>query len=292
MKTKMIGVPIVVAAAAAAFAQPPTLPPGEVDRLVSRIALYPDPLLAQVLAAATFSDEIPDAARWADQHHYLTGDTLAAAINGDQLPWDPSVQALLPFPNVLDMMASDMGWTQSLGNAFLAQQQDVMDAVQRQRRLARDYGYLRTNATVVVTGGGPWIEINPVNPAFIVVPAYDPLVVFAPPRPGFRVAAAINFGFGFTIGAAFRPWGWGANHFVWNTHTVVVNNATWNRRWANRTTYVHPYTPQRYNAPQRVETHQLIERSQHEREAARAGRAPEREEHGGGRRPEERGGRR
>jgi hypothetical protein len=98
------------------------LPPGELDRLVSRIALYPDPLLAQVLAAATFPDAIPDAARWADQHHYLTGDALAAAINGDRLPWDPSVQALLPFPNVLDMMASDMGWTQSLGNAFLAQQ--------------------------------------------------------------------------------------------------------------------------------------------------------------------------
>src|SRR5271170_532812 len=115
----------------AAQAPPPSYPPAELDRLVSRIALYPDPLIAQILAAATFSDQIPEAARWADQHHYLTGDALARAISDDHLPWDPSVQAMLPFPSVLDMMASDMGWTQELGNAFLAQQPDVMDAVQR-----------------------------------------------------------------------------------------------------------------------------------------------------------------
>ena len=98
------------------FAQaPPSYPPQELERLVSRIALYPDPLLAQTLAAATFSDQIPDAARWADEHHYLTGDALAAAIQGDQLPWDPSVQALLPFPSVLAMMASEMTWNRRAG---------------------------------------------------------------------------------------------------------------------------------------------------------------------------------
>src|SRR3984957_7270406 len=149
----------------------------ELDKLVSRIALYPDPLLAQVLAAATFPDEIPDAARWADEHHYLRGDELARAISEDHLPWDPSVQALLPFPSVLDTMASDMNWTGDLGNAFLAQRQDVMDAVQRMRKKARDYGYLRSNAQVVV-GGGPYISINPVDPGYIVVPYYDPGVVF------------------------------------------------------------------------------------------------------------------
>ena len=106
---------------APAFAQPEppppaVLPPPELDRLVSRIALYPDPLLAQVLAAATYPEEIPDAARWADQHHYLTGQALANAITGDQLPFDPSVQALLPFPAVLDMMASDLNWTRQLGD--------------------------------------------------------------------------------------------------------------------------------------------------------------------------------
>ena len=88
---------------------PPSYPPDQLDKLVSRIALYPDPLLAQVLAAATFPDQVPDAAKWADEHHYLRGDELANAINADHLPWDPSVQALLPFPRVLDMMASDPG---------------------------------------------------------------------------------------------------------------------------------------------------------------------------------------
>src|ERR1700680_5217230 len=113
--------------------QPPSFAPDQLDQLVSRVALYPDPLLAQIFAAATYPDQIPDAARWADEHHYLSGQALADAIQGDQLPWDPSLQALLPFPSVLDMMASDMQWTSDLGNAFLAQQQDVMDAVQRAR---------------------------------------------------------------------------------------------------------------------------------------------------------------
>ncbi|HTS62629.1 MAG TPA: DUF3300 domain-containing protein [Candidatus Acidoferrales bacterium] len=278
MKRKFFSFALVLTFAAVLFAQPPMLPPQELDGLVNRIALYPDPLLAQVLAAATFPNDIPDAARWADQHHYLTGDALAAAISGDRLPWDPSVQALLPFPNVLEMMARDMSWTQRIGDAFLAQQQDVMDAVQRMRRLAQGYGYLRTNSTVVVRSSGPWIEVVPVNPAVVCVPVYDPLVVFAPPRPGFVVGGAINFGWGITVGAAFRPWGWGANHFVWNSHTVVVNNTTWHRTWTNRASYVHPYTPQRYQPPQRVESHQLIERNQHEREAFHSGH-PVQEEH-------------
>src|ERR1700735_1431842 len=105
---------------------PPSYKPAELDKLVSRIALYPDPLVAQILAAATYPDQIPDAAKWADEHHYLTGKALADAIQGDQLPWDPSVQALLPFPSVLEMMSGDMNWTSDIGNAFLAQQADVM----------------------------------------------------------------------------------------------------------------------------------------------------------------------
>ena len=113
---------------------PPSFPPQELERIVSPIALYPDPLLAQVLTASTFYNDIPAAAQWADQHHYLTGDALAQAITADQLPWDPSVQALLPFPSVLDMMASAMHWTEELGNAVLAQRPDVMDAVQVMRR--------------------------------------------------------------------------------------------------------------------------------------------------------------
>lgn len=161
-------------------------------------------MLAQILAAATYPDQIPDAAKWADEHHYLRGDDLARAIAEDHLTWDPSVQALLPLPSVLEMMASDMNWTAELGNAFLAQQQDVMDAVQRMRKKARDYGYRRTNAQVVVAPG-PYITILPVNPAFICVPVYDPLIVFAPPWPGFFVGGAIGFGFGITLGFAFAP---------------------------------------------------------------------------------------
>ena len=189
--------------------------------------------------------EIPDAAAWADQHHYLTGDALAAAIQADRLPWDPSVQALLPFPAVLDMMASDMNWTRQLGDAFLSNGGAVMDSVQRMRQRAYDYGYLRTNPQILVTPG-PYIVIAPANPAFLYVPIYDPLIVYAPPRRGIVVGTVIRFGFGVTLGAAFVPWGWHANRVVWAQHTVIVNDAPWRRTWVNRTTYVHPYTVPRY----------------------------------------------
>jgi hypothetical protein len=192
----------------------PSFTPEQLDKLVAPIALYPDSLLAQVLAAATYPDQIPDAARWADQHHYLTGQVLANAIQADHLPWDPSVQALLPFPSVLEMMANDMSWTTDLGDAFLSQQQDVMDAVQRERRKAKDYGYLRSSAQIIVSDG-PYITIVPVHPAYIPVPYYDPAIVFFPPEPGIVVGGAIRFGFFVTIGDFFRPWGWGYCRFDW-----------------------------------------------------------------------------
>jgi hypothetical protein len=252
-------------------------PPAELDRITTPIALYPDPLLAQVLAAATFWDQIPDAARWADAHHYLSGPALASAMAADRVPWDPSVQALVPFPSLLDMMASAMAWTQELGSAFLSQSQDVMDAVQRNRQKAVSYGYLRSNPQVrIVTG--PYIEILPVNPDYIVVPYYDPLIVFAPPRRGFYVGGAIRFGFGVTLGAAFIPWGWHDSHFGWREHTVIINNAPWRRTVVNRGTYVHPYSVPRYTQP-RVEEHRAIERSEHERDGARYGRGTREEHH-------------
>jgi hypothetical protein len=257
---------------------PPSYPPQELDRLVSRVALYPDPLLSQIFAAATFPDQVPDAARWADQHHYLTGDALARAISDDRLPWDPSVQSLLPFPSVLDMMASDMAWTSELGDAFLAQQPDLMDAVQRERHRAYDYGYLRTNPQVVVNYG-PYISILPANPGVIVVPYYNPLIVFAPPRPGFFVGGAIGFRFGVAIGGAFAPWGWGVNRFAWNEHRVFINNAPWGRTWANRGAYVHPYGIQRYSGPRPAERHELQGRSERERQAYRSGREREEDHH-------------
>lgn len=238
---------------------PETLPPPpaytleQLNQMVTAVALYPDPLLAQIFAAATYPDQIPDAAHWAEQHDYLTGQALADAIQADQLPWDPSVQALLPFPSVLHMMASDMPWTTAIGDAFLAQQQDVMTAVQRDRAEAWQYGYLRSNSQVVVASG-PYITVMPVNPAFVVVPYYNPAVVFAAPAPGFFVGGAIRFGFGISVGVAFRPWGWGVvgyNRFDWGAHRVFINAAPWGRTWANRAVYVHPYPAVRRFAPSR-----------------------------------------
>ena len=243
----------------AALAQeppPPILAPGELEQLVSRVALYPDSLLAQALAAATYPNDIPPAADWARQHTYLRGDDLARAISDDRLPWDPSVLALLPFPSVLDMMARDMSWTTQLGNAFMAQQQDVMDAVQRMRQEAYDYGYLRTGPQWVVTPG-PYITIVPVSPAFYYVPVYDPGVVYVRPRPGFFVGGAIRFGGGVGIGTAFAPWGWGHANFVWDRHTVIINERPWTRNWAGRGTYVHPYAVPRNTPERRMERHEV-----------------------------------
>jgi Protein of unknown function (DUF3300) len=275
---------IAILVAIPTFAQaPPSYAPPQLDQLVARIALYPDSLLAQILAAATYSDQIPDAAGWADQHHYLSGQALADAIQADQLPWDPSVQALLPFPSVLEMMASDMNWTTDLGNAFLAQQQDVMDAVQRERQKARDFGYLRSGGQIVV-GAGPYITIMPVNPAYIVVPVYDPRVVFFAPRPGFVVGGAIRLGFGVTIGGFFRPWGWGYNRFDWGGHALFINNARWERTWVNRREYVHPYAGIRRVVPPAArlpERHELHTRTEVERAAPREGRKPVAEAHRG-----------
>lgn len=291
---------LAIAVSAISFAQPmpppgpPSYPPGELDRMVQRVALYPDSLLAQVLSAATFYDQIPDAARWSDEHHYLQGDALAAAIQADQLPWDPSVQALLPFPSVLTMMAGDMNWTTQLGNAVLAERDGVMDAVQRERSLSMRYGYLRTGPRVTVIRTGPYISIEAVDPAYVYVPYYDPAVVFFPPRPGFMVGGAINFGFGFSLGVGFRPWGWGPGlaRIDWANHGWYFHNAMWGRTWANRYAYVHPYPAglRRFDrpgppagrpamAPPHPEGHQLEQRSQREREADRTGdrRA---EEHG------------
>jgi len=247
---------------------PPSYPPAELDRIVSPIALYPDPLLAQVLAAATFPADIPDAARWADDHHYLTGSRLTNAIAADHLPWDPSVQALLPFPSVLEMMASNMPWTEELGNAYLAQGDAVMDAVQRMRQKAWRYGYLRPSAAVIVRDG-PYVEILPVSPAFIVVPYYDPAIVFAPPRPGLAIAGAVYWGFGIRLGIWFGPWGWGATRFSWPAHTVIINNAPWGRTWTNRRVYVHPYAIPRYAPPRRPERHAARPRTPAERQRER-----------------------
>ena len=129
-----------------ALAQPATLAPPQLDQLVARIALYQDPLLAQILTASTYWTEIPEAAAWADQHSYLKGDALAEAIQADHLQWDPSVLALLPFPSVLDMMAQDHGMDRAARQCCPElKEPDVMEAIQRMRRRAMSYGYLAPN---------------------------------------------------------------------------------------------------------------------------------------------------
>jgi Protein of unknown function (DUF3300) len=183
-------------------------------------------------------------------------------------------------------MASDLNWTRDLGNAFLAQQQDVMDAVQRERHKAQQYGYLRSNEQIVV-GGGPYVTINPVDPGYIVVPYYDPGVVFFAPRAGFFVGGGIRFGFGVGIGGFFRPWGWGYSRFDWGGHRVFINNAPWGRSWVNRGAYVHPYEGVRRFGPgpggRVAERHEVHPRSERERSAQREGRRAEEEHRGGDR---------
>lgn len=189
-------------------APPPPGPPlsaGQLDHLVARIALYPDPLLAQVLTASTYWTEVPEAAAWANQHQYEKGDRLAEEIREDNLQWNPAVVALAPFPSVLNMMAQDPAWTQELGSAVLSDRGAVMDAIQRLRREAYQYRYLQTNPYETVVDSGGYLEVLPVNPAYIYVPTYNPLFVFAPPAPGFFVGSALRFGPAIVVGPAFAP---------------------------------------------------------------------------------------
>jgi hypothetical protein len=162
-----------------------------------------------------------------------------------------------------------------------------MDAVQRERVLAMNYGYLRSGPRVLVDRSGAFITIMPVNPAFVYVPYYDPAIVFFAPRPGFVIGGAINFGFGFNLGVAFAPWGWGAVRLDWASHGWFIHGAVWGRTWANRMTYVHNYPGlHRYDRPgvrpaavaAHPEGHKLVERSPKERESDRTG-ARRSEEH-------------
>jgi hypothetical protein len=244
-------------------APPPPQPvgPDQLNELVKRIALYPDPLLAQALTASTFWDQIPDGDAWADEHAYLKGDALAQAIRDDNLQWDPSVLALLPFPSVLDMMAHDPAWTQQLGQAVLNQRGDVMDAVQRMRRQAYKYGYLRSDPYDTVTVASGYYQILPVNPAYIYVPTYNPGIVFGPPGPGIVISAAIGFGPAVIIGPAFAPWGWTHPYFLWGAHGIFFDNVPWGRNWMNRGYYVHPYAHPWFHRPgPRVERHSFRHR--------------------------------
>ena len=150
----------------------------ELDQLLAPIALYPDSLLTQIFMASTYPLEVVQAGRWVEQNESLTGDDLTAAL--EQQNWDPSVKSLVNFPQVLEMMNAKLDWTQKLGDAFLAQQKDVMDTVQNLRNKAEAEGNLKTNQEqkVIVEKETQTIIIEPSNPQIVYVPTYNPTVVY------------------------------------------------------------------------------------------------------------------
>jgi len=251
------------------LAQPPgqapaLLAPDQLDNLIAPVALYPDQLLSQVLAASTYPLEIVEAQQWLRQNGYLRGPQLVDAAK--QQNWDPSVQALVIFPDALALLTRDVQWTTALGNAFLAQQADVMDAIQRLRARAQNSGRLRSTPQEIVSnqaqGGGNPIEIRPSDPRMMYVPLYNPQNVWGPPAQGDypRVGASFSgyspdssYGYssgypsgsssGSSIGQFFGAavnlasyftgfgglasggWGWALN---WLTHSVLLNGLFFN----------------------------------------------------------------
>ena len=234
-------VPAQSAAQASTSAQSTKLPPDQLDSLVAPIALYPDPLLAQVLAASTYPLEIIQLQQWLEKNKNLKDKALADAVA--KQPWDPSVQALAALPEAVNRLANDIGWTTDLGNAFLAQQTEVMDAVQRMRQKAQSKGNLKTTeqqkVETQVIESKQVIVIEPANPQVVYVPTYDPVVIYGPPvypyppiyyPPAWYYPAgmAISFGFGVMMGAFWSGgWGWGCG---WGHNDVYINrNNNFNR---------------------------------------------------------------
>ena len=153
-------------------------PQPELDRLLAPVALYPDPLLSQVLMAATYPADVVEAARWSRANAHLAGEDTVRAADGQD--WDPSVKSLLAFPHLLQRMDEKLDWSRSLGEAFLAQEPQVMDTVQQLRRRAHAAGHLRSDERIQVQPQGQAIAIAPVQPQLVYVPYYDPLVVYGP----------------------------------------------------------------------------------------------------------------
>jgi Protein of unknown function (DUF3300) len=244
----------------------------QLDALVAPIALYPDALVAQVLAAASYPEQISFADYWLSQNKTLTGTSLAQAV--DQEPWDPSVKGLTQFPTVLHTLASNLTWTSNLGDAFQNQQPDVMAAVQRMRAKAQAAGNLQSTPQIQVVQQSPsTIVIQPTNPQVVYVPQYNPAVVYGVPyvvpayTPPVAIAAVggISFDAGVAIGPVFGGggggfvagggfgfgWGWGAwgcnwggggGTVIYNHNTYINNTYVHNWHGANYNNY-HPWGP-------------------------------------------------
>lgn len=225
------------AASQSQHADAPVFSAQEIDAMVAPIALYPDALLSQVLMAATYPLEIVQAARWSKSNGNKGGDAALSKVS-DQT-WDPSVQSLVAFPQLLTMMSDQLDWTQKLGDAFLAQQGDVMDSIQRLRQQAQKAGNLSSNTQQNVSTQGQTIIIEPAQPNVVYVPAYNPTVVYGawaypsyPPvyypgvmswYPGQAVVNGLMWGAG--VAAAGAIFG----GFNWNNRDVNINVNNFNR---------------------------------------------------------------
>jgi len=202
----------------------------ELDQMLAPVALYPDPLLAQVLMAATYPLEVVEAARWSRANPDMQGDAAVRAVAGED--WDASVKSLVAFPQVLQTMDDKIGWTERLGDAFVAQQGQVMDTVQALRRRASEAGNLQSDAQMRVVQEGDDISIEPPSPDVIYVPYYDPNVVYGPwwwpyyppiywpAWYGYGWNGGIAWGIGFVVGVDFffGDWDWPHRHIYDNGH--------------------------------------------------------------------------
>lgn len=245
--------PVLVVAQAA---QPP-LTKEELDQLVAPVALYPDTLLSQVLMAATYPADVADAAKWSAAHSNVKGDDAVKAVDAQQ--WDPSVKALVGFPQVLQMMGQKPDWVQKLGDAFLASSKDVLDSAQRLRARAQKAGNLKSNeqqkVVVDTSQATQVIQIQPANPQVVYVPAYNPTVVYGtwpypsyppyymPPPPAYYPGAALASGIAFGIGVGITASLWSDcdwHHGDVNINVNKYNNINVNNKInANQTTFQH-----------------------------------------------------
>lgn len=219
------------------------LPPQQLDDLVAPVALYPDPLLGEILAASTYPLGVVEAHQWVLDHPKWKPSKLMDEAKKQH--WDPSVQGLVAFPQALTLLSQDVNWTTSLGNAFLAQQMDVMQAVQRLRQQAYAKGTLRSTPQQTVTetnqNGRPEIAIEPANPDVWYVPAYNPAYVWGPPPYGYYpplyypgIGIGFDWGPGIDLGLYFGGWGgWGWGGWGWMPNWYVgglyVNNSFFHR---------------------------------------------------------------
>jgi Protein of unknown function (DUF3300) len=207
--------------------------PEQLQQLVAPIALYPDPLIGQILAAATYPTEVVEAQQWMQQNHGLTGDALAKEV--DKQSWDPSVKALTQFPAVLANLNQNLAWTSELGDAYVNQQQDLTQAIQMMRQRAKNAGTLKSTPQESVTTEGETIVIQPASTDAVYVPQYDPWVVYGSPLavfpgwspfPGlYAYGPGIAFGLGIGVGL-FAGYGWGWNHWGcdWHGGGAVFNH--------------------------------------------------------------------